>query len=109
VWAGTVMTAKPGVPPGRSLARKARAAAGGRRIAAEHAALRRVAMLVARGEAPEEVFAAVAEEAGRVLHAQHAFIGRYDPDGTLSVVAAWGSAATMLIPSAAGLAAADAT
>jgi GAF domain-containing protein len=73
-------------------------AGGVRRIAKEQAALRRVAVLVARGESPEEVFAAVAAEAGRVLHAQHAWIGRYDPDGTLSVVAAWTSSAAVLIP-----------
>ena len=70
-------------------------AGGVRRIAKEQAALRRVAVLVARGESPEEVFAAVAAEAGRVLHAQHAWLGRYDPDGTLSVVAAWTSSAAV--------------
>ena len=69
-----------------------------RRIAKEQAALRRVAVLVAQGESPEEVFAAVAAEAGRVLHAQYAWIGRYDLDGTLSVVAAWTSGAAVLIP-----------
>src|ERR1700750_1907265 len=37
-----------------------------RRIAGEQAALRRVATLVARAAPPEEVFAAVAAEAGRV-------------------------------------------
>ena len=39
------------------------------RIAGEQAALRRVATLVARAAAPEEVFAAVTEEAGRLLGA----------------------------------------
>jgi signal transduction histidine kinase len=98
LWAGAVTAAGPGVPGGESLARKARMAGGVRRIAKEQAALRRVAVLVARGESPEEVSAAVAAEAGRVLHAQHAWIGRYDPDGTLSVVAAWTSSAAVLIP-----------
>jgi GAF domain-containing protein len=37
------------------------------RITGEQAALRRVATLVARGAPPEEVFAAVAAEAGRLL------------------------------------------
>jgi len=32
-----------------------------------------------------------------VLDAEHAFIGRYDPDGTLEVIAAWTSAAAALI------------
>jgi signal transduction histidine kinase len=77
---------------------KAPAAGSVRLIAEEQAALRRVAVLVAQGEPPEKVFAAVAAEAGQVLHAQHAFIGRYDPDGTLTVVAASSSAAAVLIP-----------
>ena len=37
------------------------------RLAAEQPALRRVATLVAQAAAPEEIFAAVAEEAGHVL------------------------------------------
>ena len=43
-----------------------------RRIADEQAALRRVATLVARAAPPEEVFAAVAEEVGRLLDVDHA-------------------------------------
>jgi hypothetical protein len=83
MWAGAVTAAGPGVPRGQTLTGKARATGGMRRIAEEQAALRRVAVLVAQGESPEEVFAAVAAEAGQVLHAQHAWIGRYDPNGTL--------------------------
>jgi hypothetical protein len=41
--------------------------AGLARLAEEQAALRRVATLVARGTPPGEVFAAVAEEVGRLL------------------------------------------
>ena len=63
--------------------------AGNDRIAGEQAALRRVATLVAGAAAPEEVFAAVAEEAGRLLGAHHATMSRYDPDGTGRVVASW--------------------
>ncbi len=62
-----------------------------RQIAGEQAALRRVAMLVAQAAPPEEVFAAVAAEAGRVMHAHHAWMVRYEPDGVLRVVAAWAS------------------
>jgi signal transduction histidine kinase len=69
-----------------------------RGFAQEQAALRRVATLVARGESPEEVFAAVAAGAGQVLKAEHANIGRFDPGGMLSVVAAWTSAAAVHIP-----------
>jgi signal transduction histidine kinase len=63
------------------------------RLAEEQAALRRVATLVARGVRPEEVFAAVAEEAGRLLPAGYAHLARYEPDRTLTTVAAWGAAA----------------
>jgi signal transduction histidine kinase len=62
------------------------------RISGEQAALRRVATLVAEASSPEEVFAAVTEEAGRLLHASYATMARYDPDGVRTVVAAWGSA-----------------
>jgi signal transduction histidine kinase len=65
------------------------ARAGSDRIAEEQAALRRVATLVAHAAAPEEVFAAVAEEAARLLCAHHATMSRYDPDGTATVVASW--------------------
>jgi signal transduction histidine kinase len=62
-----------------------------RGFAEEQAALRRVATLVARGAPPEEVFAAVTEEAGQLLHAVHSGMGRYDPDGAARVVASWSS------------------
>ena len=65
--------------------------AGNDRIAEEQAALRRVATLVAGAAAPEKVFAAVTEEAGRLLGAQHATMSRYDPDGTAMVIASWGA------------------
>jgi signal transduction histidine kinase len=58
-------------------------------LAEEQAALRRVATLVARGAPPEEVFAAVTEEVGRLLCVQYAGLGRYEPDGAITVVAVW--------------------
>jgi signal transduction histidine kinase len=61
------------------------------RIAGEQAALRRVAMLVAQAAAPAEVFAAVTEESGRLLGVHHAAMSRYDPDGSVSVIASWSS------------------
>jgi signal transduction histidine kinase len=97
-WAVAVTAAGPRVPRGKSPAGKARPAAGGRLIAEEQAALRRVAVRVAQGESPEEIFAAVAAEAGQVLHADQAYISRYDPDGTASFVAAWTSGTAALIP-----------
>jgi signal transduction histidine kinase len=60
-----------------------------RGFAEEQAALRRVATLVAQAAPPGEVLTAVTEEAGRLLHADHAAMGRYGPDGTITVVAAW--------------------
>jgi signal transduction histidine kinase len=64
-----------------------------RAIAEEQAALRRVAMLVAEGAAPGRVFAAVAEEAGRVLpEADFAMVARYDAEGGVEVVGGWSRA-----------------
>jgi GAF domain-containing protein len=59
-----------------------------RGYADEQAALRRVATLVARAAPPEEVFAAVAKEVG-MLFADVAILGRYDPDGSESILGAW--------------------
>ena len=53
-------------------------------LAREQAALRRVATLVARGVPPEEVFAAVVEEVGRLLPVDFTDMGRYTPDGTIT-------------------------
>ena len=65
---------------------------GNDRTAGGWTALQRVATLVAGAAAPEEVFAAVTEEAGRLLGAQHATMSRYDQDGTATVVASWSAA-----------------
>ncbi len=64
--------------------------AGVTRLAADQAALRRVATLIARGVPPEEVFAAVVEEVGRLLPVDFADLGRCEPDGTITFVAGWG-------------------
>jgi len=63
------------------------------RLAEEQAALRRVATMVARGAAPQEVFAAVVEEVAQLLPVDMAGLLRYDPDGTLTYVASWGKTA----------------
>jgi signal transduction histidine kinase len=62
--------------------------AGDERVAEEQAALRRVATLVARGAPPDDVFAGVAEEAGRVLGASSVTMARFNPDGSAAVVVA---------------------
>ncbi|MDB4979937.1 MAG: sensor kinase, two-component system, partial [Myxococcales bacterium] len=54
----------------------------------EHEALRRVATLVAAGANTSDLFAAVAEEAARVLAAPAAALLRYDADASIAVVAA---------------------
>jgi signal transduction histidine kinase len=56
------------------------------RLLEEQAALRRVATLVARGIHPVEIFSAVAEEIRRLLGADNAGVGRFEPDGTSIVV-----------------------
>jgi PAS domain S-box-containing protein len=50
------------------------------RLADEQAALRRVATLVARGTPPSEVFAAVANEMARCLHAANVTVSSFDDD-----------------------------
>ena len=60
------------------------------RLADEQTALRRVAMLVARESPPDTVFAAVAEELGRLLEVDATRLVRFEPDDTATVVATWG-------------------
>jgi signal transduction histidine kinase len=59
------------------------------RLAEEQAALRRVATLVAHGAAPEQVFAAVAEEVGGLLEVDYTVLIRSDPEDMITVVGAW--------------------
>jgi hypothetical protein len=59
-----------------------------RRLAAEQAAWRRVASLVAQGVEPMEVFGAVAEEMRRCVPADTAGLWRFDTDGEITIVAA---------------------
>jgi signal transduction histidine kinase len=58
-----------------------------RELADTQAALRRLAMLVARGEPPEAVFAAVTKEALRHFGHGTARMIRYEPDGTATLLA----------------------
>ena len=67
-------------------------------LAAEQAALGRVATLVARGVPPQEVFAAVAQEVGELLAVDLAGLGRYEPDGTVTELGAWSRAGLALPP-----------
>jgi signal transduction histidine kinase len=65
-----------------------------RALAAEQAALRRVATLVASEGDPREVFSAVTEEVGRLLGAQSANMVRYEDGDAASVVGAWSAHGT---------------
>jgi GAF domain-containing protein len=73
------------LPPGE-LTQLAGGQASSQRV---EAALRRVAKLVAGGAPPEELFAAITEEAGRLLQADQTMMIRYEADGTVTLVAAW--------------------
>src|SRR6478735_1926338 len=59
-----------------------------RRLAAEQAALRRLATLVARGVEPMQVFGAVAEEMRRCVPADTAGLWRFETDREITIVAA---------------------
>jgi signal transduction histidine kinase len=61
------------------------------RLAAEQAALRRVATLVASMPEPAEIFGTVAEEAGRLLGAGTAVVVRFEEDAAV-VVGSWSGA-----------------
>jgi GAF domain-containing protein len=68
-----------------------------RQLAEEQAALRRVATLVAQTTPPEEVFAAVAEEVGRLFRVELATLTRYGPGRTAVIVTTWGPADETLL------------
>jgi signal transduction histidine kinase len=69
--------------------------------AQEQAALRRVATLVARAAAPEEVFDAVAAEIGRLLDVDFTVVSRYEQDDCAEIVGAW-SKPNLVLPFAVG-------
>jgi PAS domain S-box-containing protein len=60
------------------------------RLADEHAALRRVATLVAEQASPAEVFSAVAEEIQQTLNLPLIVMARYEPDDTMLIIGATG-------------------
>jgi len=59
------------------------------RLVEEQAALHRVATLVARAVPPEQVFAAVTAEVGRLHSADFTLMSRYDPGSVATIVGAW--------------------
>ena len=77
-----------------SRAELAASEARARKLAEEQAALRRVATLVARESSPEELFAVVAEEVGRVMNVPLVALARYEPDGSaIQLVGGWSEGA----------------
>jgi GAF domain-containing protein/ketosteroid isomerase-like protein len=67
-------------------------------VAAEQTALRRVAELVARQAPPEQVFARVTEELSHLLDVNLVRTVRFEPDGSVTVLASRGSAEDKLAP-----------
>lgn len=65
-----------------------------RRAVSEQAALRRVAMLVARGAPLTEIFDMAGRELGRILDADLVLIDRVEPDRTRTVMGGWHRAGT---------------
>ncbi|HEY6763043.1 MAG TPA: GAF domain-containing protein [Baekduia sp.] len=70
-------------------ARSRRAVQRSTRLADEHAALRRVATLVARGDDPPEVFAAVAREVAMLLGVDATHMVRFEPGGAAAIAGSW--------------------
>jgi signal transduction histidine kinase len=67
-------------------------------VVAEQSALRRVAELVAQQAPPGQVFSLVTEQLGRLLDVKMARTLRFEPDGSVTVVAAYGIVADQIPP-----------
>jgi signal transduction histidine kinase len=59
------------------------------RLTEEQTALRRIAILVATEASTDELFTAVSAAVGQLLSVNFAGLGRFEPDGTMIVVASW--------------------
>jgi signal transduction histidine kinase len=69
-----------------------------RQLAAEQAALRRIATLVAGGTEPDRVFGEVTAEAGKTIGASAASLARFDSGNTATVIAAWSRTGALAFP-----------
>jgi hypothetical protein len=95
----TTVEDRPRVPrgtPGGGLGHDSPDQARLRQLAEEQVALRRIATLVARGTASEQVFAAVIEEVGWLLPVDVVSMGHYQIAGVVTFVARWGRLADRL-------------
>ncbi len=69
-----------------------------RALTAEHAALRRIATLVAGEAAAKRVFEQVTAEAARTIGAAAASLARFDPDDMVTFVGGWSESGTLAFP-----------
>jgi signal transduction histidine kinase len=69
-----------------------------RELAAEQAALRRIATLVAGDTKPDRVFEEVTAEAAQTLGASAASLARFDPGDTVTFIGAWSQTGTLAFP-----------
>jgi signal transduction histidine kinase len=69
-----------------------------RELAAEQAALRRIATLVAGDTEPDRVFEEVTAEAAETLGASAASLARFDPGNTVTFIGAWSQTGTLAFP-----------
>ena len=69
-----------------------------RQLAAEQAALRRIATLVAGDTKPDRVFEEVTAEAAQAIGASAASLARFDPGGTATFIGAWSQAGAFAFP-----------
>jgi signal transduction histidine kinase len=69
-----------------------------RELAAEQAALRRIATLVAGDAQPERVFEEVTVEAAQTLGASTASLARFDPGDAVTFIGAWSQTGTLAFP-----------
>ncbi len=80
-------------------AERREAEAAERRLAAEQAALRRVATLIAEGAEPEPVFQAVTSEVGKLFGAQTTNMVQYRPEGTsATLLGGWSAGVQSIAP-----------
>jgi signal transduction histidine kinase len=69
-----------------------------RELAAEQAALRRIATLVAGDAKPDRVFEEVTAEAAQTLGASAASLARFDPGNMVTFIGAWSQTGTLAFP-----------
>ena len=79
-------------------AERSRSEAAERELAAEQAALRRIATLVAGDASPDRVFEEVTTEAAQTLGASAASLARFDPGNTVTFIGAWSQTGTLAFP-----------